>query len=525
MFVRLAGDILTITGRENYGFQVRGNWSVSNNDGAETFTAAGAMQLVSKIGDIPFVSPPISILTKTDAVLGYGEVNGPTISFAGMDFKTTAIGALNDVFDKIGLNLTLSGMQFGIATGKTLSSNILKSVGAPLVDSIPYIFFSNFNAPQITYGEIGIGLDNTAGLAVVFDPADPFIYVSGMDPRGDVAAVGISKEGYIPYSPTRKLDKRIGDDMYGNIYARVKAMIPLKPVDLGIDGEMTLDWDYNDDGDSFITKMDKSTFHRFVKGDGQAAGQLHDALSDVAIGLNGKLSVAFGKKGIGIELPVGSAALLAKGDGRVAFSGGSVNPFAGTFLEKFNTAGEVAIDGYISAENFVVSAAMSTSKFGPLQVSGSLKITNRDITADLRTQSPIPNFPEMRVNGFIGFDGQFKITGETGRHANFGPFSTGITLIVSAGRSDAEGYFLYGRLKTHAQMNVVICDPFRVSFDVGGKVAFDDSFVFRFDGRVGVFCDLPWPAPDIDVGIGFSIDNRGFSIPMPGPVPNVRVNF
>ena len=137
MFVRLAGDILTITGRENYGFQVRGNWSVSNNDGAETFTAAGAMTLVSKIGEIPFLSPPISILTKTDAVLGYGEVNGPTISFAGMDFKTTAIGALNDVFDKIGLNLTLSGMQFGIATGKTLTSNILKSVGAPLVDSSP----------------------------------------------------------------------------------------------------------------------------------------------------------------------------------------------------------------------------------------------------------------------------------------------------------------------------------------------------------------------------------------------------
>jgi hypothetical protein len=57
------------------------------------------------------------------------------------------------------------------------------------------------------------------------------------------------------------------------------------------------------------------------------------------------------------------AAAMFKGD-RIAFSGGTVNPFAGTFLEDFNLAGTVDISGYFDSDlNFAVSASIASGFF------------------------------------------------------------------------------------------------------------------------------------------------------------------
>jgi hypothetical protein len=204
-----------------------------------------------------------------------------------------------------------------------------------------------------------------------------------------------------------------------------------------------------------------------------------------------------------------------------------VNPFAGTFLERFNPAGEVQIDGFVSADAFVVNAKIASGKFGPLQVAGSIKITNRDISAALETRSPVPLFPTFIIKGNITFAGDFKLTAESRAGVSFGPFSAEMYMGLGFSKTGSV-YQLDAKFGAGIRLNILICKDLELGFNASGLIGFGEIFEFSFRSNFRIFCDTPWYVPVPDLGpfeIGFTVDNRGLTLPLPGPLPNLRVNF
>src|SRR5439155_13171636 len=74
------------------------------------------------------------------------------------------------------------------------------------------------------------------------------------------------------------------------------------------------------------------TFSKLLSGQESVADLALNALNDVAIGVNGTVTVGYDKKSFTLEFPVGNATLMYI-PGVVAFRGEQPNLFAGTKLE------------------------------------------------------------------------------------------------------------------------------------------------------------------------------------------------
>ncbi len=507
-------------------------------------TTGGIFTLKSAMGDIPILLPPMRITTVADKISNYGKLDGNTIVIpSGFTLSSSNNTEIRDELAKIGMSFGGQNMGFGIGLGNYVKESVIRE--APLVDGIPYFYFNKLSqAPQVKQEGATLTFGSTLGVGMVFDPADPFFYVTGQATIGSVS-IGYSHKGHIEFEPEVKGEYMKQVPVFGNVYFKgtVSLPTPVPGIDVGLEGTLVIDLDANNDGTTVFSRstFNLDNFKKMLKGDRTILEPFKD---DLAIGVNGKGTINFGKKGFNLELPVGAASLayspVVYGDKgittprkQVAFSGGTIDPFKGTLLERFSGQSQFAINGFANTDGFVVKAT-GNFKLTPVStVNVKLVITDKSVTFDGVAQSPIPFFPNIAVRGRVAFDGTFALLGEIGRSIDFGPFSAGMTLRVWLTNTNYGGEFLAG--KTVPRIPTVLAVQLFANFKVNlllvtfGGDLFADARIDvagNFSGSGNLSCFIDPPIFSVKrFNLGFSFNNSGLTIRTPSPIPDLRIKF
>ncbi len=258
------------------------------------------------------------------------------------------------------------------------TTRLLQATQAPLNNAIPYLYF--------TINPLDTSTTNL--VSVIFDPADPALYVDGKTlaaiPLGpvSVSGIGFSSQGLIPYTPVDAPSQYTGQMSSGDLVLQGSVdttgitMIPSK-----VNGSITLNLDPNHTGKILggvdvsaadLTGIFGSSFATVLGSSSSLVAQnLGQIFRNLSVGINGTLSInplasfqqdlswQIGNEILG--LPTGPSsfldqvlnwsndklgnpqtlALLSIGDGSLIyngpteglyFRGGTTNPFAGTPL-------------------------------------------------------------------------------------------------------------------------------------------------------------------------------------------------
>lgn len=511
---------------------------------AEEFsTKGGVFTLKSAMGDIPILLPPVRITTVPDWVDNYGRLDGNSIDIqTGFTFNSENFTEIREELSKVGMNFGGQNMGFGIGLGKYVKESVIRD--APLIDGVPYIYFNRLtNAPQVKQGGVTLQFGPDVGVGMVFDPADPFFYVTGKATIGSVS-LGYSHRGQIEFEPESKGEFMKQVPVFGNIYAKgtVSLPTPVPGIEVGLEGTLVLDFDANNDGTTVFSSssFNLDAFKRLLKGDKSVLVPFKD---DLAIGVNGKGTINFAKGIASLEVPVGAGSLaysavaynnkgLPVARKQVAFSGESIDPYKGTILERFSGQSKFSINGFADTDGFI--AKMNGNfKLTPLSsANASLTVTNKSISFSGKAQTIIPLVPEATLQGRIGFDGVFTIEGLVRRNISFGPFGADmISRFLLSNATDPWGYY-QGKPgnKKAITLTVDLYAGFKVDIklvEFGGSLfgmaTVDKDGNFSGTGRLNGYVD-PLIGKKVDINIGFSFDRRGFTIGLP-VVPDIKVRF
>ena len=257
MYAWLKGNTLDMTGPTGYGFGITGNWKETttrnrfNEQVAATYTATGTLELQTAAGEVPLTVAASSAATVSTAAQINGGVFG-TVSSLNLpvtlntgslvsSFADTFGFNLNPIAENVTIDITMGGAA-GVGLG---NSALLKATQAPLNNAIPYLCF--------TINPLGTSLTNV--VSVVFDPADPALFVDGKAlaaiPLGpvSVSGIGFSSQGLIPYTPVDAPSQYAGQMssgdlvLQGSVDTTAITVIPSK-----VNGNITLNLDPNHTG-------------------------------------------------------------------------------------------------------------------------------------------------------------------------------------------------------------------------------------------------------------------------------------
>jgi hypothetical protein len=428
MYAFLKGNTLDITGPTGYGFGITGNWVESTTTNlltgqvAASYTATGTLELQSAAGEVPLhlAANAVASLTTAPQINGgiFGAVsslNLPVWLKTGhlmTPFANTFGFDLNPLEENVTIDITLGGAA-GIGLG---NSTLLTATQAPLNNAVPYLYFA-LN-PLVTSA--------TSLVSVVFDPADPALFVGGKAlaaiPLGpvSVSGIGFSSQGLIPYTPVDAPSQYSGQMssgdlvLQGSVNTTAITVIPSK-----INGNITLNLDPNHTGKILggvdVTAADftgifGSNFASVLSSSSSAVAQnLDQIFRNISVGINGTLDInplasfqqdlswQIGNDILGLPtgpssfvdqvlnwadgklgdpqtlalLPIGDASMIYNGPTEsLFFHGGTTNPFAGTPLASlYSLATQAGI-----APTLNVDAAVEPGDEFYLNVSGTSNI-------------------------------------------------------------------------------------------------------------------------------------------------------
>lgn len=375
--------------------------------GGERFTASDVV-LVTDAGTIPLPGET-SIEVEPDNIPRHGVLKQDTNPIFEM-LTNNSIFQFISGFTNIGFGT--QGFSVGLQLGEDLMSGPLSSFDAPLNNAVPYFYvILNAGNDLVTFGDdISVSGSISAQFAFVFDPVDPFFWVSG-NAVGFGGAVGWSRDGRIPFTPSRTPDAVTSSrQIYGNIHASVE--IPIKK--LGLKGELVLDYDrWNGPGvfGSSLVRDDLPTtdFIRLLKSDSAVLNSLVDQFSRLELGLNGEVSFDPDLGPVSLSIPLGAATAMFYGGDTIAFAGGTSNPLESIPL--FNDIGlepgvRMDFDGYfeIDTADFRLQARSTSgqNKIGPFSTENNLEfvIDNSGFNVDFVIDTPIS---EVRFRGQVAF--------------------------------------------------------------------------------------------------------------------------
>jgi hypothetical protein len=384
-YLNPAHTVLTIAGPTGGGFQLDGKWTdqqtaVGGGEYTHDFTAQGTVRLETglvvngKRVEIPLPSDGLFGVT-TQANLGtspVGEYAGITLD--GSVPLTGEMGggnAFGDLLSMASLSVGGTGGQWGIALG---SSPVLQSLGMPLLADVPYLYMEASVGETVSFGSNISASTAGGGGAIVFDPADPAVYVQGGDSQVGTFSGGVSLHGAIPYTPNA-LPPGVSDPgIYGNVYLSANG-IALGDLPLAVSGSLVLGLDANHDGKllslvdqsagAIKTLIDDAT--AVTESGGAPVGnqsaslfqQLNalaqaapGAIDDLDAGLNGTLAVTTEQSGISLNFnaATGSVFVKSNADGSLtaAFDVQTVDPFAGTALDNLAPKLTAEVGGHIT---------------------------------------------------------------------------------------------------------------------------------------------------------------------------------
>lgn len=571
MFVRLVGtssngSYITVSGPSGYGFQLNGRWDVTqNSNGGETFTGSNVV-MQTKIGAVP-----LGLVTlNAGPDVGQQIMNsGPLISAADGIFNAVALLTNNPIINEInqltGIEfdsnlLAQRGITFGVKLGSDLLANELSDFGAPLNNAIPYIFASfNPGTDIVTFGdndEISLSSSTSARMAFVFDPADPFFWVKG-ELNGIAGGIGWSQQGNIPFTPQKTPDHVPStEQIFGNIWGNIK--VPIKKV-FGVEGEVVLDYDRTNGPGNYSEQelprpVNKSEFLNLLTESSPDLEVVVDALTNIEVGINGKLTFepSKGVPGIGaelgLELPIGSATAMFYGGNTFAFQGSTDDPFAAIPVLGdigLNPGPDLRLDGFldINTLDFRIEASASTGgKIGPFELTGtdlSFVIENSGINLDLEIDTPISRvefhgfitFQERRTNDLLGNTTIFK-PGAFEAEATLTPLDLDFDIVsvrasatmrisnvsTTYSSTSLDDYFAGNITTTHeASSDVTLTLDMSLSarsfiLDIDGNLTIDvtvGSSGFNINGNANLLLD--WAGPG-SARFDFGISNAGIRV-------------
>jgi hypothetical protein len=389
---------LTFSGPTGLGFTLQGDFTETDIHQpnstmvAHEFSSKGSLELNTGMRPI-FLPMPVGASFVVDTIPNgfgesYGEVQktnfGPSLSLAniaatlGTDFDLNLSGA----------TLSAPSLNWGIDLG---GNSDVSSTGAPVNPAVPYLFINGNATIGGSYGGASLSVDRTGvGASVVFDPADPSLYVGLTGFPGPVTCLGMmaSLDGLIPFTPTTAL-RNMTQTMYGDLYASgeldLGAIVgPECPV--VIDGNVTLNLDPQHVGvGTAVTNIAKDiagVFHQSTfSGTSAVSDQVANDLSQIQIGVNGTVSVGFDKGGFTLTVPVASGSLEWDGPRRAAeLSITTSSVFQDSVLSFISPQSSYAVDAYFngSTNAFDIDLVGSYTYMGAT-LSGDLDVSNTGI--------------------------------------------------------------------------------------------------------------------------------------------------
>jgi len=338
-----------------------------------------------------YLETPSGVMTLE---LGIGEV----VFDKGNDGSIqTVAGEVTMPLPKLGfldgaVSNDLPMVAMGYDFGADISENY--DVGVPLQDDTKYLYFTFSTGASIAIGdvELGIATSQYGGAAMVLDPTDPmFGFYGDLDKFSTIGSVegigmGFSLGGNIPYAPDADWFLEENSEEFtaltnfdGHLY--MMGTVPLGTLPLSLDGNVTIDVDPDDDGDTVFT----------------------NPAEGAQLGFNGTLNYSFPFEDdlaevISLDLTVGNASAgitLGKSEQGGFFSGELQNP-----SELLPSEIPVSLPDV----ELVVAGAMYSEAFSEsfFEIRGEM--------TSMTSQFPMANALPLS-DGFVA-DGRLRIDGE-----------------------------------------------------------------------------------------------------------------
>jgi hypothetical protein len=424
----LSGTTLTLSGPGGAGFRIVGNWKQSGTGSSAQFTASGNLTLDTAVGNLPFYAMPVLPLTVSYSADSTNADEGvvQNISLAGNfpNLNVNGTGPLSALSNETGINVSLPNAGLGIALGSSLGSLAL-----PVNAGVPYFYATFNNGFSASFGGANVSTQGD-NLSIAIDPADPSVVA-----RWGSVAVGGSLKGYIPFVPVAQPTATVNTPIFGNLYGEADNIQPDPEIPLTISGSFVLNLDAKNTGSPL--EISGNTFSKLVNGQ-ESYGQLaSNALNDLALGVNGTLSLGYDLKGFNITVPLANATVMYS-PGLLAARGQTADIFAGTPLEQQGgLLGQIAqsvasqatysVDGSIAwdskgFQNWHVTAEAQNVPlaFGFTAKQATFTLANTGISADVQVASVL-NLATFDLNGSLNSDGSFSLTASA--QASVGPFN------------------------------------------------------------------------------------------------------
>jgi hypothetical protein len=483
---------------------------------------------VTALGSLPFVVPtatPLLVDYSPDSVTA-SEGVVTNISLSGIpNLSLNSTGPLKTLSSELGLNVSLPSVTWGIDLGSNLGD-----LNLPVNAGVPYFYASIGTGFSASFGGASVSSEGQS-LAFAFDPADPSVAV-----RIGSFAVGGSLKGEIPFTPWAQ-PTAAKQPIFGNLYGEANDIQPDPEIPITLSGAIAINLDAKNTGHPL--GISGNTFSELLDGK-ESFGQLaKNAINDLAIGVNGNVSLGYDLAGFSFTLPLADATVMYS-PGLFAIHADNPDLFAGTPLESSKgflgviAAGvkppEFSVDGSISWGSsgspkwHVTATADNVPVAGGFAV-GQAQITlaNTGITADAQV-STLLNLGTIDLNGSINFDGTFILTATA--NANLGSFA-GATFDFSFS-NESGAVELGAELTASASVRAKVAGLTVASASVSVDAAL--SFSVGSDGvDVSGSGEATGSVYVAGIGgslsLGVSFDNSGFSVSLPSPLPTLSVSW
>jgi hypothetical protein len=514
---------LTLSGPGGVGFKLAGNWVDDTSLGVDIFMANGNVTLKSALGDIPFVTGPTGLHIETSADQASGQGAVTNVSLTGLpNLNVNGTGPFASLSNELGLNVSLPNFSWGLQLGNTLGD-----LNLPLNPGVPYLYLKGDSGFSVSFGNASVSKPGKS-LALAIDPADPSVAVR----YGDFA-VGGSAKGRIPFTPFTQ-PSGLTTPVYGNVFGAGSVQLGSYPITIG--GNAVLDLDANNDGT--LVGISGDTFKRLLAGSLKITDLAANAINDVAIGVNGNLSLSYDKAGFNFSLPVANATLVYQ-PGLVAFRGDQPDLFAGTPLASLLPAaaqnltgpryfvdGSIAWAGGVKDWHLTAGVDNLTLGGGFTATHAQIGVDNAGVHADASI-SGLLGLATIHARGDVLFDGSYDLTVHAGAnfdavattaHAGFdfdlhhaaGSSTTSLGAHFTAwlDRTDIGIGDFYGNLDDWLTFTKD-SSGLHVSGHGTASLTYDDYFT----GDASVF------------PVGFDVSNSGFTVHTPSPLPDLSVSW
>jgi len=283
--------------------------------------------------------------------------------------------------------ISLGGVVFNV-----IESRDTKQAFEQLLPGVPYLrkFGQSTSVFDVNVGGFNLNQPFQSPVNLIFDPADPMLYVRG--PGGPGLAV--SMHGLLSYRPQLPPEITIPDgatEFSGHVFANVPIPLPtsiafpdLPEAPLGISAEFVVNVDADRDGKPLGDLGDVADLADIFKSD---FSEVREILRDIQLGANGTVSVTIPlKPGLlpqVLSLDLGTASLVLNGQTETLWIRGEHQgvAFYGTPIE-IGASQSFAMEGLIDFGGDFSFVQTVTSKAG-VELSHQYTLSNEGITASI----------------------------------------------------------------------------------------------------------------------------------------------